>query len=922
MFRILLSYIGRPDTAAQSIGKNLVWLFGLPLLATVTKADTQLPFEAPRPKPAAQIPVGAQSVMDDNGIINQVSKFAECASCAASIAVSRSINRTRRSIALEAATRQFVSTFLLKASRNFRRCTVAVGDSLYRETVCHPGRCSKVNRGYDHLTGLLCMTTPICIVMAVFKPSRAHLVEQIHSLANQSHADFHVVFVVSDLLSDAVVIEEAQKHDLDFETYVPSEKLDAVRAFEVGLGAALVYLNTLGNDGKTGLIALCDQDDIWHPTRLEAGVRALRNEGADLVHSDARLVDEAGSLVNPSMFAHEGRVRDPGLRGLLYRNNITGMTVLMRKSLAEAALPFPSQSGVHFYHDLWLGLVAEAHNGVALISEPLVDYRQHRDNVMGAIEKSKFIPRRSPMQLIKERANILRKKAAGYALAQYLAQSLNNRMSDIKPGWNAHPNSKKIRPYFRRLRGAESFAWDSLNLLLRGKLAQAKTAAEFAIVSLGRATWILNHAFSSGIQEASEKFNIRLYSLSPGCAPKPPQIDVSCTKTTSQPASNFIDSRVKANWEPLFDAARPSFSILVPTLNPTEIFAGIATALDIGIGLAERGHRVNFIAMDLPVSSINVSKQFILSRAEGEVASKISLYCGVTNDKISCHKNDIFMATAWWTAHAASKLVNEYSFQHNEFHYLIQDYEPNFYPWGSEFAGARSSYDLKFKPIFNTSLLRDYFHQQGYTFANKSALTFHPAIDLSIYNGIRPINDIRRLVLYGRPEVARNMFPTAVEALSIFLEQAKLRPQDIELVSIGMTHSEITFSGGISIKSLGKIPWSEYPKFLLETDVGLSLMLSPHPSHPPLEMAASGAVVVTNLFDPKDLRELGGCFLSTEPTPQALAAALVSAWNMPPPETSGRKIDLTLLGRPIEHIIDAVSDDLPIPSQVGGPSFA
>jgi len=766
------------------------------------------------------------------------------------------------------------------------------------------------------------MTPPICIVMAVFKPTRAHLVEQIHSLARQTYTNFHVVFVISDLESDAIVVQEAKKHDLDFETHVPLQKLDAVHAFETGLGAALVHLNTLGNDAETGFIALCDQDDIWHPTRLEAGVRALTNEGVDLVHSDARLIDAAGSLLHPSMFAHEGRVRHPGLRGLLYRNNITGMTVLMRKSLVEAALPFPPQSGVHFYHDLWLGLVAEARNGVTLISEPLVDYRQHSDNVMGAIEKSKLFPRRSPIQLVKDRTNLLRKMAAGYALARYLAHSLNNRMYDIQPDWNAHPTPKEVRPYLHRLRGAESFVWDSLSLLVRGKSGQAKTAVEFAIASLGRTTWMLRDAFSAGIQGASEKFDMRLYSLSPGCAPIPAKHELSKTKITSQPAYKFIDTRTEARWEPIFDADRSSFSILVPTLNPTEIFAGIATALDIGIGLAERGHQVKFIAMDLPVSSIEVSKQFILSRGEGTIQDKIDLYCGVTNDKISCHRKDLFLATAWWTAHAAQKLVTDFSFQQNGFYYLIQDFEPNFYPWGSDFAGAKASYNLNFKPIFNTSILRDYFHQQGYAFANENALTFHPSIDLSIYNGLRPKKSVKRLVLYGRPEVSRNMFPTAIEALSIFIKQAKLQHQDIELVSVGMAHSEITFAGGISMKSLGKIPWSEYPKFLLEADIGLSLMHSPHPSHPPLEMAASGAVVVTNLFDSKDLRQLGSSFLSVEPTPQALADALVLAWHMPAQTIESRQIDLTLLGSPIEHIMDTLSDDLSSPAKVGDLKFA
>jgi hypothetical protein len=35
-------------------------------------------------------------------------------------------------------------------------------------------------------------------------------------------------------------------------------------------------------------------------------------------------------------------------------------------------------------------------------------------------------------------------------------------------------------------------------------------------------------------------------------------------------------------------------------------------------------------------------------------------------------------------------------------------------------------------------------------------------------------------------------------------------------------------------------------------DVGLSLMYTPHPSYPPLDLAASGAVVVTNRYGVKE----------------------------------------------------------------------
>ncbi|MBP7967934.1 MAG: hypothetical protein KAZ24_00570, partial [Brachymonas sp.] len=59
------------------------------------------------------------------------------------------------------------------------------------------------------------------------------------------------------------------------------------------------------------------------------------------------------------------------------------------------------------------------------------------------------------------------------------------------------------------------------------------------------------------------------------------------------------------------------------------------------------------------------------------------------------------------------------------------------------------------------------------------------------------------------------------------------------------------------------------------TAVGLSLMVSPHPSYPPLEMAAFGARVVTNGFANKDLSTVSPSLVTAQPpNPDGFAKAL------------------------------------------------
>ncbi|TCP60229.1 hypothetical protein EV663_11115 [Rhodovulum bhavnagarense] len=770
----------------------------------------------------------------------------------------------------------------------------------------------------------------IFVVMAVFRPDPAQLRAQIGSLAGQTHRNHRLVAVIADTESGALLRDTAGEAGLaDPVIVTPDVALDAVRAFELGIAEALTQIDMLSPAVRdTALIALSDQDDIWHPDRLAHGVEALAGTDLQLVHSDARLVAGDGiTEIHPSMFAYERRLPAPGARGLLYRNTITGMTVLMRAGLARLALPFPAQAGVHFYHDLWLGLLAEATGGVGRIDAALVDYRQHDRNAIGAVDrqagwlKGVFrLRRRLPGKMW------LRREAASYALARYLAHSAHNRLIEAVHD-NRLPdgglNTTPLRPFLRRLRGSGAHFWDAGRYLMTGHAGLARIATGFAVVGTGRVAWALREALGPHLGEALEAFDTRLYSLSPGMPPRAAQVPDTLRERHKRHRprdwTEISDERKTPRWSPEFSAPDPGLVILVPTLNPTEIFAGIDTALDFAVGLAARGIVVRLVATDLPVSSPGASRQFILRRmdrnaAMAGTAGRVRVHCGVSSQTLPMHRGDIFMATAWWTAHVAEKLIRRHGFFHPRFHYLIQDYEPNFYAWGPEFADAMASYAFDLEAIFNTSLLRAYFAAQGFGFAGPDAPAFRPAIDIARYAAgtrpPRPASQPRRLALYGRPAVARNMFATAVEALGRFVVAENLAPGDIEIVSVGMPHDPVKLPNGVVMESLGKLALEDYPGFLLETDIGLSLMYSPHPSHPPIEMAASGCRVVTNAFPSKDLGLLTPAIESTEPTATALGEALSRAWRAGPVSAQDRQIDLSRLGATKDDTIDRLAERL------------
>lgn len=156
------------------------------------------------------------------------------------------------------------------------------------------------------------------------------------------------------------------------------ENVGYVRSFEAAIRAC------------TGdLVALSDQDDVWLPHKLSHLVAALEDDaGALLAFSDAVLVDADLRPLGATMWeaiqftpALQRDVRAGGARTpFLRRTYVTGATVLFRSALIPLALPVDL---VH-WHDAWLALVASLYGRVALVGEPLVLYRQHGRNVLGA----------------------------------------------------------------------------------------------------------------------------------------------------------------------------------------------------------------------------------------------------------------------------------------------------------------------------------------------------------------------------------------------------------------------------------------------------------------------------------------------------------------------------------------------------------
>lgn len=138
-------------------------------------------------------------------------------------------------------------------------------------------------------------------------------------------------------------------------------------------------------------IALSDQDDIWHPNKLSelAGALAERSD-IGLVFSDAALVDENLSPLGRTLWEclpfppeKQARLRSPDAFSILLGSNVvTGATAMFRSEYKEFISPIPSHIPVG--HDGWIALVISALADIEPLDKPLIDYRQHPNQQIGA----------------------------------------------------------------------------------------------------------------------------------------------------------------------------------------------------------------------------------------------------------------------------------------------------------------------------------------------------------------------------------------------------------------------------------------------------------------------------------------------------------------------------------------------------------
>lgn len=225
----------------------------------------------------------------------------------------------------------------------------------------------------------------IIILMATYNGEN-FIEEQLDSVLDQSFTDFSL-FAGDDGSTDGTrKILERYKEKLS----------DRVNLFynEYPVGVRKNFLNLLSSAlDKAEYFMFCDQDDVWDKDKIKLTLKTMKvmekrygKKTPLLVYTDLSICDEKLTVISPSMRKASGFDNINSLARLLVENKVTGNTVMINSALASLALRTPVEELAQNIevHDRYLALLACCTGRTAYIDIPLVRYRQHSKNLLGA----------------------------------------------------------------------------------------------------------------------------------------------------------------------------------------------------------------------------------------------------------------------------------------------------------------------------------------------------------------------------------------------------------------------------------------------------------------------------------------------------------------------------------------------------------
>ena len=228
------------------------------------------------------------------------------------------------------------------------------------------------------------LSTPYSVALCTFNGAE-YLSEQLTSILEQTVPPAEIVVCddgSTDNTNDLVRSFMARFTEIRWKHTVNTTNIGVVKNFEKAIGLC-----------REEIIFLSDQDDVWLPYKAAKVLQHFATHTFSIVFSDARIVDAQLNYMNLNMFEKVGLTNHYlkrfhsnhfGMYLLLAGFYVTGASMAFRKQVVQKLLPVPESPW--FLHDGWIATAGACMNEISFINEPLILYRQHSRQAIGAFK--------------------------------------------------------------------------------------------------------------------------------------------------------------------------------------------------------------------------------------------------------------------------------------------------------------------------------------------------------------------------------------------------------------------------------------------------------------------------------------------------------------------------------------------------------
>ena len=227
----------------------------------------------------------------------------------------------------------------------------------------------------------------VCILLPTYNGEK-FLEEQLASYANQKHQDWYLVAMDDGSNDDSLNILN------NFRDKYPSRV--SVIQNEENIGIKKAFEKLIKNAPDFNYYMFSDQDDVWHPEKINVLLsklieteNTLSKNKPILIHSDLQVTDQYLNIKYSSFWNTEKLkpANSKKFSRLLSQNYVVGCSTIFNKTLYERLKEtgFPRNA---IMHDHWSALIAAAFGKVDFIKDKTLFHRQHDNNHTGVKVKS------------------------------------------------------------------------------------------------------------------------------------------------------------------------------------------------------------------------------------------------------------------------------------------------------------------------------------------------------------------------------------------------------------------------------------------------------------------------------------------------------------------------------------------------------